>query len=73
MSDKYKSLKVAELKDLLQKAGLPASGKKDDLIERLVKHDQQNDLDKQMEAELANLVPKDDNFEFDDDPKINLE
>ncbi|RUS15458.1 hypothetical protein BC938DRAFT_476932, partial [Jimgerdemannia flammicorona] len=67
--------------ELLQKAGLTVSGKKDDLIERLMKHDQQkqdasnaDELDKQMEAELASLVPKDDNFDdFDDDTKINLE
>ncbi|RUP45909.1 hypothetical protein BC936DRAFT_147598 [Jimgerdemannia flammicorona] len=46
-----------------------------------MKHDQQkqdasnaDELDKQMEAELASLVPKDDNFDdFDDDTKINLD
>jgi len=35
---KLKQLKVTELKDLLNKVSLPTSGKKDDLIARLVQH-----------------------------------
>ncbi|KAI9318148.1 hypothetical protein BX666DRAFT_1877209 [Dichotomocladium elegans] len=42
MADKYKSLKVKELQELLQKHGLPHSGKKEELIDRLVKFDERN-------------------------------
>jgi hypothetical protein len=31
----YENMTVAELKELLREAGLPVSGKKSDLIERL--------------------------------------
>ncbi|OZJ02067.1 hypothetical protein BZG36_05254 [Bifiguratus adelaidae] len=52
MAEQYKSLKVQELKDLLSKEGLPTTGKKDELIDRLVKHNQ-------MEADFDNILPKD--------------
>ena len=35
MADDYESMTVAELKELLKEQGLPVSGKKADLIERL--------------------------------------
>ncbi|KAI8059161.1 hypothetical protein BC940DRAFT_338413 [Gongronella butleri] len=67
MADKYKSLKVKDLQDLLQKNGLPHTGKKDELIERLVKHDEQKD------QELANLEAELGNLEDYDSSKLNLD
>ncbi|OBZ81769.1 hypothetical protein A0J61_10183, partial [Choanephora cucurbitarum] len=64
MSEKYKNLKVKELQELLQKSSLPVSGKKEDLIARLVKNDERIALES-LEKE----------FELDgdfDDTKINL-
>ncbi|KAI7899676.1 uncharacterized protein BX663DRAFT_554632 [Cokeromyces recurvatus] len=64
MSEKYKNLKVKELQELLQKYNLPHSGKKEELIERLVRHDEKVELER-IEKE----------FELDadfDDSKINL-
>ncbi|KAM3579193.1 hypothetical protein VKS41_008413 [Umbelopsis sp. WA50703] len=55
MSEKYSKLKVKELQELLQKHGLPHSGKKDELIERLVKHDEKKMDDLALEEELGNL------------------
>lgn len=36
MSTSYRQLKVQELKDLLAKKGLPVSGKKEELVARLI-------------------------------------
>ncbi|KAH8551864.1 hypothetical protein BGW37DRAFT_492668 [Umbelopsis sp. PMI_123] len=55
MADKYSKLKVKELQELLQKHGLPHSGKKDELIDRLVKHDDKKMDDLALEEELGNL------------------
>ncbi|KAI8076915.1 uncharacterized protein BX664DRAFT_362832 [Halteromyces radiatus] len=67
MSDKYKNLKVKELQEILQKNGLPHTGKKEELIERLVKHDEHKALElESLEAEFGNL-------EEYDDSKINLD
>ncbi|KAG2172046.1 hypothetical protein INT43_001523 [Umbelopsis isabellina] len=55
MSEKYSKLKVKELQELLQKHSLPHSGKKDELIERLVKHDEKKMDDLALEEELGNL------------------
>jgi hypothetical protein len=41
--------------ELLQKHGLPHSGKKDELIDRLVKHDDKKMDDLALEEELGNL------------------
>ncbi|KAI7897415.1 uncharacterized protein EV154DRAFT_489913 [Mucor mucedo] len=60
MSDKYKNLKVKELQELLQKSGLPHSGKKEELIERLVKHEQTVDEFASLDDEFGDLG------EFDD-------
>ncbi|KAI9269797.1 hypothetical protein BY458DRAFT_510460 [Sporodiniella umbellata] len=51
MSEKYKGLKVKELQDVLVKKGLTQSGKKEELIERLVDFDRRKELEK-MEKEL---------------------
>ncbi|KAI8333640.1 hypothetical protein BC941DRAFT_434052 [Chlamydoabsidia padenii] len=67
MSEKYKNLKVKDLQELLQKNGLPHTGKKDELIERLVNHDEHKALElESLEAEFGNLE------EFDDS-KLNLD
>ncbi|ORZ06928.1 hypothetical protein BCR42DRAFT_426730 [Absidia repens] len=67
MSDKYKNLKVKELQELLQKTGLPHTGKKEELIERLVKHDETKALElESLEAEFGNL-------EDFDEAKLNLD
>jgi SAP domain-containing ribonucleoprotein len=53
--------------DLLQKIGEPHTGKKEDLIERLVKHDETKARElESLEAEFGNLD------EFDDHSKLNL-
>ncbi|KAI8645003.1 hypothetical protein BD408DRAFT_412482 [Parasitella parasitica] len=45
MSEKYKALKVKELQELLQKNGLSTSGKKEELVARLVKDDERKALE----------------------------
>ncbi|ORX57057.1 hypothetical protein DM01DRAFT_1406480 [Hesseltinella vesiculosa] len=56
MSEKYKALKVKDLQELLQKNDLPHAGKKEELIERLVKHDEQKAQElANLEAELGTL------------------
>ncbi|KAI9253365.1 hypothetical protein BDA99DRAFT_519596 [Phascolomyces articulosus] len=55
MADKYKSLKVKELQEILQKNGLPHTGKKEDLIDRLVKHDEKKTLELSSLDDLAGL------------------
>ncbi|KAI9266129.1 hypothetical protein EDC94DRAFT_634001 [Helicostylum pulchrum] len=66
MSEKYKNLKVKELQELLQKNGLSHTGKKEELIDRLVKHDQQT-------AELASLEEEFGDLEEFDDAKLALD
>ncbi|ORZ06847.1 hypothetical protein BCR42DRAFT_360730 [Absidia repens] len=67
MTEKYKSFKVKELQELLQKTGLPHTGKKEELIERLLKHDETKALElESLEAEFGNL----DDF---DEAKLNLD
>ncbi|KAG1448767.1 hypothetical protein G6F46_011082 [Rhizopus delemar] len=51
MSEKYKQLKVKDLQGLLEKNGLSQTGKKDELIERLVHFDKRKELEK-LEKEL---------------------
>lgn len=53
--------------ELLQKSGLPHSGKKEELIERLVKHEQQT-VD-----EFASLDEEFGDLEEFDDSKLGLE
>jgi len=45
MSEDYETMTVAELKDLLKEAGLPVSGKKADLVARLVESSVAEDVD----------------------------
>ncbi|KAI8983058.1 hypothetical protein BDB01DRAFT_792235 [Pilobolus umbonatus] len=69
MSDKYKHLKVKELQELLQKSGIPHSGKKEELIERLVKQDERNELQKlEEEFDLEGFDSTGINFEELSDP-----
>ncbi|EIE77894.1 hypothetical protein G6F46_002751 [Rhizopus delemar] len=56
MSEKYKNLKVKDLQELLQKNGLPHTGKKEELIERLVQHDEKVEKELiSLEEEFGNL------------------
>ena len=43
MAEDYESMTVAQLKELLKEQGLPVSGKKTDLIARLLEADGQTD------------------------------
>jgi large subunit ribosomal protein L32e len=45
MSEDYETMTVAELKDLLKEAGLPVSGKKADLVARLVESSVAEEVD----------------------------
>ncbi|SBT76320.1 SAP domain-containing protein, putative [Plasmodium ovale] len=40
----YQNLKCSELKDLLAKRGLPSHGKKNELLERLLKHEEKDNM-----------------------------
>lgn len=53
--------------ELLTKNGLPHTGKKEELIERLVKHDEKQD------KELASLDDEFGDLEEFDESKVNLE
>ncbi|KAI7897537.1 uncharacterized protein BX663DRAFT_528023 [Cokeromyces recurvatus] len=64
-SEKYKNLKVKELQELLQKYNLPHTGKKEELIERLVKYNEKQEL-ASLEDEFGDL----DEF---DESKVNLD
>lgn len=78
-AEKYKNLKVKELQELLQKHGIPHSGKKEDLIERLVKHDEAQELASleqefggleefdESKLDLSDIKPLDDEFTKDAD------
>ncbi|KAK4514276.1 uncharacterized protein ATC70_001867 [Mucor velutinosus] len=66
-AEKYKSLKVKELQELLTKSGLPHTGKKEELIERLVKHDEKQD------KELASLDDEFGDLDDFDESKVNLD
>ncbi|KAG0166496.1 hypothetical protein DFQ28_007529 [Apophysomyces sp. BC1034] len=68
MADKYKNFKVKELQELLQKNGIPHTGKKEDLIDRLVKHDERKAFELEaLEEEFGGSL---DDF---DESKLNLE
>ncbi|KAL9547113.1 hypothetical protein MBANPS3_006328 [Mucor bainieri] len=66
-AEKYKSLKVKELQELLTKSGLPHTGKKEELIERLVKHDEKQD------KELASLDDEFGDLDEFDESKVDLD
>ncbi len=64
----YESMKVAELKDLLRERNLPLSGKKDDLIARLLESDgESNDVSEEVEEDVVVEDTVDDEDSWDDD------
>ena len=69
MADDYESMTVAQLKDLLKEQGLPVSGKKADLIERLVAGAAEEEDAPVEETEASSDAEEndDDFFEEDDD------
>ena len=71
MSDNYEDMTVAELKVLLKEQGLPVSGKKADLIERLSQSSQEEDSevveDVVEESMDEDFDEEDDNWDDDDD------
>ena len=68
MADDYENMTVAELKELLKEQGLPVSGKKADLIERLVGAAEEDDAPvEEVEAPSDDAEEEDDFFEDDDD------
>ncbi|CEG67139.1 hypothetical protein RMATCC62417_03607 [Rhizopus microsporus] len=62
MSEKYRHLKVKELQELLEKNGLSQTGKKEELIERLVDCDKRKELEK---------LEKEFNLDEFTDPKLH--
>ena len=67
MSDDYENMTVAELKELLKEQGLPVSGKKADLIERLVGAAEQDDAPVEETEAVSDVEESDDDFFEDDD------
>tara|TARA_Y100000768_G_scaffold248572_1_gene188679 strand:+ start:5 stop:658 length:654 start_codon:yes stop_codon:yes gene_type:complete len=71
MSDNYEDMTVAELKVLLKEEGLPVSGKKADLIERLSQSNQEEESevveDVVEESNEEDFDEEDDNWDDDDD------
>tara|TARA_B100000614_G_scaffold183652_1_gene164197 strand:- start:248 stop:895 length:648 start_codon:yes stop_codon:yes gene_type:complete len=68
MAEEYEKMTVAELKELLKEQGLPVSGKKADLIERLVGATEEEDAPtEEVEASSEADEDEDDFFEDDDD------
>jgi large subunit ribosomal protein L32e len=65
----YESMKVAELKDLLRERNLALTGKKDDLIARLLESDgESNEVSEDVEEDVDVEVAADDNEDsWDDD------
>ena len=68
MADDYEGMTVAELKELLREQGLPVSGKKADLIERLIEAAGEDEAPvEETEASSDVEEEEDDFFEDDDD------
>mgnify|MGYP006251557437 FL=1 len=68
MTEEYESMTVAQLKELLKEQGLPVSGKKADLIERLAGAAEEEDTPiEETEAASDDEEEEDDFFEDDDD------
>ena len=63
MADDYENMTVAQLKELLKEQGLPVSGKKADLIERLVGAAEEDDAP----VAVSDVEESDDDFFEDDD------
>ena len=66
MADDYEGMTVAELKELLREQGLPVSGKKADLIERLIEAAGEDEAPVE-ETEASSDVEEDDDDFFEDD------
>ena len=65
MTEEYESMTVAQLKELLKEQGLPVSGKKAELIERLM---ETSDVEEEVvESAAEEAVEEDDFFEEDED------
>ena len=66
MTEEYASMTVAQLKELLKEQGLPVSGKKAELIERLM---EASGADEEVveEAAAEEAAEEDDFFEEDED------
>ena len=73
MAEDYESMTVAQLKALLKEQGLPVSGKKSELIERLSSAQDEISEPEEVETSAAEEVADDDDFadesddEWDDD------
>ena len=63
MDEEYEELTVAQLKDILRERELPVSGKKAELIDRLVEDDGASEPEPDYEEEVG----EDDDFDDDDD------
>ena len=69
MAEDYESMTVAQLKELLKEQGLPVSGKKTDLIARLLEADGQTDDAVEEDAPVAEAADDDawDDDDWDDE------
>ena len=67
MADDYEGMTVAELKELLREQGLPVSGKKADLIERLIEAAGEDETPVEETEAPSDVEEEDDDFFEDDD------
>ena len=67
MADDYEGMTVAELKELLREQGLPVSGKKADLIERLIEAAGEDEAPVEETEASSDVEEEDDDFFEDDD------
>ena len=69
MTEEYESMTVAQLKELLKEQGLPVSGKKAELIERLMESSSAEEeiVETAEEEAVDEAVEEDDFFEEDED------
>ena len=67
MADDYEGMTVAELKELLREQGLPVSGKKADLIERLIEAVGEDEAPVEETEASSDVEEEDDDFFEDDD------
>ncbi|MBL6889962.1 MAG: 50S ribosomal protein L32e [Candidatus Poseidoniaceae archaeon] len=67
MTEEYASMSVAQLKELLKEQGLPVSGKKAELIERLMEASGADEEEVVEEAATEEAAEEDDFFEEDED------
>ena len=64
MTEEYESMTVAQLKELLKEQGLPVSGKKADLIARLM---ESSGAEEEVVEAAEDAAEEDDFFEEDED------